>query len=84
MPLKGVAYSVKYNYKWYYFGSDFMKKLTKSSTDKALFGVCGGIAEFFGISSFIVRLIFFCTSPASFWVYIILVLALKSNHHYDK
>lgn len=56
-----------------------MQRLTKSSTDKALFGVCGGIAEFFGISSFVVRLIFFFTSPASFWVYVILVLALKNN-----
>ena len=56
-----------------------MQKLTKSSTDKALYGVCGGIAEFFGISSFIVRLIFFFTASVSVWVYIILVLALKDK-----
>lgn len=56
-----------------------MQKLTKSPTDKALFGVCGGIAEFFGISAFIVRLIFFFTSPASFWIYIILVWSLKDK-----
>jgi phage shock protein C len=59
------------------FRGDLMLKLTKSPTDKALFGVCGGIAEFFGISSFIVRLIFFLTSPVSFWVYVILVWSLK-------
>ena len=33
------------------------KKLFKSKTDKKLCGVCGGIAEFFGIDSTIVRLI---------------------------
>ena len=34
------------------------KKLHKSSTDKAIAGVCGGIAEYFGIDSVIIRLIF--------------------------
>ena len=33
------------------------KKLRKSSTDKKIFGVCGGIAEYFGIDSTIVRII---------------------------
>ena len=33
------------------------KKLYKSSTDKAIFGVCGGFAEYFGIDSLIVRLV---------------------------
>lgn len=32
-----------------------MKKLTKSSTDVKLAGVCGGIAEYFGIDSTLVR-----------------------------
>ena len=35
-----------------------MKKLYKSENDKKLAGVCGGIAEYFGIDSTIVRLIF--------------------------
>lgn len=55
------------------------KKLTRSSTDKALYGVCGGIAEFFGISSFIVRLIFLFTISVSFWVYALLLFALKDK-----
>lgn len=33
------------------------KKLYKSGTDKKLCGVCGGIAEYFGIDSTVVRLI---------------------------
>ena len=34
-----------------------MKKLFKSSTDKKICGVCGGIAEYFNIDSTIVRLL---------------------------
>lgn len=34
-----------------------MKKLYLSDTDKKIGGVCGGIAEYFGIDSTIVRLI---------------------------
>ncbi|MDO5096946.1 MAG: PspC domain-containing protein [Peptostreptococcaceae bacterium] len=33
------------------------KKLYKSATDRKIEGVCGGIAEYFGIDSTIVRLI---------------------------
>ena len=32
------------------------KKLKKSNTDKRLFGVCGGLAEYFNIDSTMVRL----------------------------
>lgn len=34
------------------------KKLYKSETDRLICGVCGGIAEYFGIDSTIVRLVF--------------------------
>ena len=33
------------------------KRLYRSSNDKKIFGVCGGIAEYFGVDSTIVRLI---------------------------
>lgn len=42
-----------------------MKKLYKSATDKKLCGVCGGIAEYFGIDSTIVRLIMVIVGLAS-------------------
>jgi len=32
------------------------KKLTLSSTDKKIFGVCGGIAEYFDLDSSLVRI----------------------------
>ena len=41
-----------------------MKKLYKSKTDRKIFGVCGGIAEYMGIDSTIIRLL---------WVILILV-----------
>ncbi|MCP4370586.1 MAG: PspC domain-containing protein [Deltaproteobacteria bacterium] len=34
-------------------------KLRRSQTNRYLAGVCGGIAEFFGINSFWIRLAFF-------------------------
>lgn len=33
-------------------------KLYKSQTDKALFGVCGGLAQYFNVDSLVVRLLF--------------------------
>lgn len=35
-----------------------MKRLYLSSTDKKIAGVCGGLAEYFGIDPTIVRIIF--------------------------
>ncbi|WP_035340817.1 PspC domain-containing protein [Halalkalibacter hemicellulosilyticus] len=55
------------------------QKLTKSSTDNTLFGICGGIANFFGISPFIVRIIFIFTASTSLWIYIILAFALEDE-----
>lgn len=34
------------------------KKLYRSSSDKMLFGVCGGLAEYFGIDSTVVRILY--------------------------
>ncbi|MEX2534882.1 MAG: PspC domain-containing protein [Trueperaceae bacterium] len=34
------------------------KKLTRSRTDKMIAGVCGGLSQYLGIDSTIVRLIF--------------------------
>ena len=57
-----------------------MKKLQKSSTDKAIVGVCGGIAEYTGIPSIVVRLIFIVT-PAAAIIYIILGATLSEKPH---
>ncbi|HHU78778.1 MAG: PspC domain-containing protein [Caldicoprobacterales bacterium] len=53
-------------------------RLRKSSKDRSICGVCGGIAEFFGISSIAVRLIFIFL-PGSLLIYIILANALPNS-----
>lgn len=34
-----------------------MKKLYRSTTDKRIAGVCGGVAEYFGVDSTLIRLL---------------------------
>ncbi|MDZ7834932.1 MAG: PspC domain-containing protein [Alkalibacterium sp.] len=55
------------------------KKLRKSSTDRVIAGVCGGIAEFFGISSLAVRLLFIII-PSNLLLYIILAVIMPEEY----
>ena len=59
------------------------KRLYKSSTDKKIFGVCGGLAQYFSIDPTIVRLIwallFFCAGTG-FIAYIIAALVLPNEY----
>lgn len=55
------------------------KKLYKSAYDKKICGVCGGIAEYFGIDSTIVRLatvLLVIPGGMSIWVYIVAALVM--------
>ena len=58
------------------------KKLHKSSTDKKICGVCGGIAEYFGVDSTWIRLAFcigaLCLS-VGIWPYLICALVLPND-----
>lgn len=59
-----------------------MKKLYRSSTDRVLAGVCGGIAQYLGIDSGIVRLITFALTffgGMSIWVYIIAAILMPKE-----
>ncbi|WP_156645890.1 PspC domain-containing protein [Lentibacillus sp. JNUCC-1] len=53
-------------------------KLRKSSTDKALTGVCGGIAEYLGVSSLGIRILFIIL-PANLLIYLILVFTIPDG-----
>lgn len=55
-----------------------MHKLRKSKTDKVISGVCGGIAEYFGISPLVVRFIFVIL-PASLLIYTILAYTITED-----
>lgn len=58
------------------------KKLYKSTSDKKLCGVCGGIAKYFNIDSTIIRLAFVLLSlfvGGGLLVYIICALVMKKE-----
>lgn len=62
--------------------NDMRKKLYKSQTDRKIFGVCGGLAEYFGIDPTIIRLIWallvFCAGTGLL-AYIIAALVLPNE-----
>lgn len=55
------------------------KKLCKSETDKMLFGICGGLGEYFDISSTLIRIIWviavlcFGTGFLVYFIYLLLM-----------
>ncbi len=58
------------------------KKLYKSNTDKKICGVCGGIAEYLGIDSTVVRLIWVLAilfAGSGILAYIIAALIMPSR-----
>jgi phage shock protein C len=61
-------------------GGYSLKKLERSITKKSIYGICGGISDYFGINVFIIRLLFILTFPIAFWIYFILnfMLPIKS------
>ena len=61
------------------------KKLCRASRDKKIFGVCGGIANYFGIDSTLVRLITIIlvfAAGLSVWVYLIAALIMSETDEY--
>lgn len=62
-----------------------MKKLTKSTRDRKLAGVCGGLAEYFEVDSTLVRLIwvvlFFCAG-SGLLAYILAAIIMPEGDMY--
>lgn len=59
------------------------KRLYKSSTDKQIMGVCGGLGEYFNIDPTIIRVIFlvlFFTWGSGFLIYLVLGLVLPFDY----
>ena len=52
------------------------KKLYRSRTNRMIFGVCGGIAEFFAIDPTIVRLVFVAGALLGFGSFILIYLVM--------
>ena len=60
-----------------------MGRLQKSSKDRVLAGVCGGLGEYFGIDSIVFRLLFIALAiiyfPASIIIYLIAAVILPQS-----
>ncbi|MED0967253.1 PspC domain-containing protein [Bacillus paramycoides] len=59
------------------------KKLCKSETDKMLFGVCGGLGEYFDISTTLIRIIWLIAVlcfGTGFLVYLICLLLMPRSY----
>lgn len=62
-----------------------MKKLYKSTNDRKICGVCGGIAEYFNIDATLVRLAlvaFCCVGGSGVIAYIIAALVMNDDPGY--
>lgn len=62
-------------------------RITKSKTDRVIEGVCGGLAEYFGIDPVIVRLIFVVLlfiNGIGFFIYIILAIIMPKAENQDQ
>ncbi|WP_326938287.1 PspC domain-containing protein [Alkalihalobacillus alcalophilus] len=54
---------------------EMVMRLRKSYDDRVILGVCGGIAEYYNVSSFLVRILFIIL-PISLVAYVIMGLLL--------
>lgn len=59
-----------------------MKKLYRSKTDRKLAGICGGLGEYFGIDSTLVRLgfaLFTLAGGSGLFIYLIAALIIPEE-----
>lgn len=60
-----------------------MARLKKSSTDKMLFGVCGGLAEYFNTDVTIIRIIFVAAAilglGSPILIYLVMALVMPTD-----
>lgn len=65
---------------------EYKKRLTRSTTDKWLAGVCSGIAEYFGWDVAILRIVYVvlttCTAFCGVLVYILLWICMPKETKY--
>lgn len=62
------------------------KKLYKSKIDRKIFGVCGGIAEYFRVDSTIIRLIFVVLALGAMsgvLIYLLAALIMPEEPYYE-
>lgn len=59
------------------------RKLTRSTTDRRIAGVCGGVAKYLNIDPTVVRIIFLLallSASLGFWAYLIIWIAAPEDN----
>ena len=59
------------------------RKLYRSTTDKKLAGICGGLGDYFNVDPTVVRILFvagfFLSGSLMFWLYLILWIIIPET-----
>ncbi len=59
------------------------RKLLRSSTDRKIAGICGGLGEYFNIDPTVMRILFiagfFLTGSLTFWIYLVLWIVIPDG-----
>ena len=62
---------------------DNVRKLTRSTTERRIVGVCGGIAKYLNVDVTVVRILFLIAllcGSLGFWVYLIVWIAAPEDN----
>ncbi len=60
-----------------------IRKLTRSTTDRRLGGVCGGLAQYLSVDPTVIRILFliaFLCGGFGFWAYLIIWIAAPEDN----
>ena len=66
---------------------DNYKRLTRSTTDRRIAGVCGGVAKYLNIDPTVVRILFLIAlifDTFGFWAYLIVWIAAPEDNQFER
>ena len=66
---------------------DNYRKLTRSTTDRRIAGVCGGLAKYLNVDPTVVRILFLLAlicGSLGFWAYLIIWIAAPEDNRIDQ
>ena len=66
---------------------DSYKRLTRSTTDRRIAGVCGGLGKYLNVDPTVVRIIFLVAllcGTIGFWAYLIIWIAAPEDNLIDR
>ena len=66
---------------------DNYRKLTRSTTDRRIAGVCGGLAKYLNVDPTVVRILFLLAlicGSLGFWAYLIIWIAAPEDNRLDQ